>query len=136
MKSPRSLLAVLLLVAAGCSTPESRVKKNEAAFNQWSPTVQENVRAGKVDVGYSQDMVRVALGDPDRRSSRTTANGTADVWIYFDKGPKFSFGVGLGSSRGSTGFGGGVTVGDDWRDEEVMRVIFEGGVVSAIERRR
>lgn len=136
MKTPLLLLTLLSLLFAGCSTPDSRVKKNEAAFNTWPAAVQENVRAGKVDVGYTQEMVRVALGDPDRRSSRTTANGTADVWIYFDKGPKISFGVGMGSHRGSTGFGGGVTVGDDWHDEEVLRVIFEGGAVSAIERRR
>lgn len=137
MKSLHLLLAgTLVALASACSTPESRVRKNEAAFASWPAAVQENVRAGKVEVGYTQDMVRVALGDPDRQSSRTTASGTADVWIYFDKGPKFSFGVGLGSSHGRTGVGGGVTVGDDWRDEEVMRVILEGGRVTAIERRK
>jgi hypothetical protein len=133
---PLVLSGLLLLAVVGCATPESRARKNEAAVSSWPAAVQQNVRAGKIDVGYTQDMVRVALGDPDRLSSRTTASGTADVWIYFDKSPKFSIGLGLGSSRGGTSFGGGVNVGDDWRDQEVMRVIFERGVVSAIERRK
>jgi hypothetical protein len=133
---PVVLSGLLLLAAIGCSTPDSRAKKNEAAVSSWPAAVQQNVREGKIDVGYTQDMVRVALGDPDRLSSRTTSSGTADVWIYFDKGPKFSIGLGLGSSRRGTSLGGGVNIGDDWRDEEVLRVVFEHGVVSAIERRK
>ena len=125
------------LFAAGCSTPDSRVQKNQAAFDAWPPALQQKVREGKVDLGFDEQMVRVALGEPDRRVSRTTANGQADVWVYFDKGPKFSFGVGMGSMRGNTGVGGGVTVGDSgWRDEEAFRVVFEGGRVSAIETRK
>ena len=134
------LLAVglaLAAVAAGCSTVDSRVKKHEAAFNTWPADVQEKVRAGQVEVGFTEEMVRVALGDPARTVSRTTAQGQADVWIYADKSPKFSIGLGVGGMRGNTGVGGGVTVGDNmWRDDEAMRVIFEGGRVSAIERRR
>jgi outer membrane protein assembly factor BamE (lipoprotein component of BamABCDE complex) len=137
MKTPHLVfVSALLLIAAACSTPDSRVKKNETAFQSWPPAVQENVRAGRIDVGYNQQMVRVALGEPDRLASRTTAHGTADVWIYFDKGPKFSLGLGFGSMHGSTGVGGGLTVGDDWRDQEILRVIFEGGLVTAVERRK
>ena len=132
------LLTVLLasLLAAGCASPDSRAKKHQAAFDTWPADVQQKVRDGQVEVGFTQEMVLVSLGDPERTMSRTTANGQADVWIYADKSPKFSFGVGMGSMRGSTGVGGGVTVGDNWRDEEAMRVIFEGGRVSAIERRK
>lgn len=129
-------LAVSIL-ATGCSTVDSRAKKHEAAFNSWPRDVQEKVKAGQVDVGFTQEMVLVALGDPARTVTRTTANGEALVWIYADKSPKFSIGLGMGSMRGSTGVGGGVTVGDSgWRDQEAMRVIFEGGRVTAIERRK
>ncbi len=137
----KTLLFVLGLVlsvfATGCSTVDSRAKKHEAAFNSWSPEVQEKVKAGQVDVGFTPEMVQVALGDPERTVTRTTANGEALVWIYADKSPKFSIGLGVGSMRGSTGVGGGVTLGDSgWRDQEAMRVIFESGRVSAIERRK
>lgn len=126
----------VLMVASGCANVDSRVQKHQAAFNSWPADVQGKVRAGKVEVGFTQEMVRVALGEPDRMISRTTDHGVAEGWVYFDKGPKFSFGVGVGSARGHSAFGGGVTVGDEWRDDEKLRVIFEGGRVSAIETRR
>jgi hypothetical protein len=132
----RLALVALLLVVAGCSTPDSRISGNQAMYNSWSPDVREKVRTGRVDVGFTSDMVRMALGAPDRQSTRTTAQGTAEVWIYFDHGPKFSFGVGMGSSHGSTAYGGGVVMGDNtWADDEVMRVIFSGDRVVAIESR-
>jgi hypothetical protein len=124
------------LLAVGCSTVDSRAKEHEAAFNSWPADVQQKVKAGQVDVGFTQEMVLVALGEPGRKVTRTTSNGEAEVWTYADKSPKFSIGLGMGSMRGSTGVGGGVTVGDTWRDDEAMRVIFEGGKVSGIERRK
>ncbi len=125
-----------VVLAASCASVDSRVQKHQAAFNSWPADVQEKVRAGKVEVGFTKEMVRVALGEPDRLISRTTEHGVAEGWVYFDKGPKFSLGLGLGTARGHSAVGGGVTVGDDWRDEEKLRVIFEGGRVSAIETRR
>lgn len=137
MKTFLSLTAAgaLLLLAAGCSTIDSRISKHEAAFSQWPPAVQAQVRAGQVGVGFTQEQVAVALGDPSRTFTRTTPDGTTQVWVYPDKGPHFSFGVGVGSVRGNTGVGVGVGVGDrDWRDGERMRVIFDRqGQVSAIE---
>ena len=122
---------------AGCSTVDSRVKEHEVAFNTRPADVQQKVRDKQVDVGFTPDMVLVALGDPARKVTRTTAQGQGEVWLYEDKSPKFSIGLGVGSMRGGTGVGGGVTVGDSmWRDNESMRVIFEGGRVTAVERRR
>jgi hypothetical protein len=131
-----SVCSTLLLLTVGCASVESRVKDHQSAFNAWPAEVQDKVRAGKVEMGFTPEMVEVALGKPDRLSSRTTDRGNAEVWIYFDKGPQFSIGLGLGSFGRSGGVGGGVTVGDDFRDEENMRVIFEGGRVAAIEMRK
>lgn len=137
MKTIVALLALAsLTLAAGCASVDSRVREHQAAFDAWPADVQEKVRAGKVEVGFTQEMVRVAMGQPDRVMSRTTDRGVAEGWVYMDKSPKFSLGLGLGTARGSSAFGGGVTVGDDWRDEEALRVIFEAGLVSAIETRR
>jgi hypothetical protein len=126
----------LLMLVASCASPESRVRKHQAEFDAWPADVQQKIKAGRVDVGFTQEMVRVALGDPERTFTRTTAQGAAEVWVYAERGPKFSFGVGVGSVRGSTGVGGGVTVGDTFRDNEAMRVVFEQGRVTAIETRR
>ncbi|MDB6169093.1 MAG: hypothetical protein JWM88_1957 [Verrucomicrobia bacterium] len=127
----------LLLLAAACSSPDSRIGGNHALFDSWSPAVQEKIRAGRIDVGFTSDMVRVALGDADRKATRTTARGTEEVWVYFDHGPKFSIGVGMGASHGSTAYGGAMVVGDNgFADNEVMRVILAGDRVVAIETRR
>jgi hypothetical protein len=130
-----SALAVLLVVA-GCSTPTKRIGAHQTNFDTWPAAVQEKVRAGQVDVGFTEEMVQVALGDPDNRSTRTTVHGTSEVWGYLDHKPKFSLGVGMGTSRGNTGYGGGVVVGDNGLPADiVMQVVFQAGRVVAIESR-
>lgn len=137
MKTPAVLtLCAVFALVAGCATVESRVQDHQAAFNSWPADVQEKVKAKKVEVGFTREMVEVALGKPDRVASRTTSEGQSEAWIYNDKGPKFSFGIGLGSMHGNTGVGGGVTVGDDFRDDEAMRVLLQGDRVTGIEVRR
>jgi len=79
----RSCLAVLSIIAvAGCATPESRIKEKPEVFNNFPPDVQSKVRTGQVDVGYTKDMVYIALGKPNREYTRTTAEGTFEVWSY------------------------------------------------------
>ncbi len=130
------LSAIVLAAFTGCSTPGSRIKSNQEAFNALSPQAQANIRAGVVEVGYTPAMVEMALGKPDRRYTRTTESGQTEVWAYRDKGPAFSIGLGIGGGSGRTGVGGGIgvsTAGD--RDEDRMRVVFDGaGKVSAIEK--
>jgi hypothetical protein len=131
------VIAAVLLLMSGCVTTESRISRHQAAFDTWPAEVRDKVRAGRVDVGFTQEMVQVALGDADRKSTRTTAAGTDEVWAYFDRRPKFSFGLGMGVAGGSTAYGGGVVVGDSrFLDDEFLRVIFEGGRVVAIETRK
>ncbi len=128
-------MSVLMLVVS-CASTDSRVRSHQAAFDSWPADVQQKVRAGKIEMGFTPEMVRVALGEPERVISRTTDHGVAEGWVYGDKAPKFSFGIGMGSAHGSSAVGGGVTVGDTFRDDEAMRVIFEGGKVTAIETRK
>jgi hypothetical protein len=121
-------------VGAGCSTVDSRIARRSEAFSEWPAAVQEKVRAGQIDVGFTPEQVRVALGDPARTSTRTNTDGTSEVWVYRSGKPRVSFGVGLGTSRGSTAYGGGVNVGTGGnRDDDAMRVVFSAGRVSAIE---
>jgi hypothetical protein len=141
MRTKLSLLGVaVLLFATGCSTVDSRIAKNRDAFNTWPPAVQDKVVAGQIDVGFTPEQVRVALGEPDRVFSRTTNDGTSQVWSYRDRGPRFGFGVGVGSGsfghRGGTFGGVSVGTGGGYRDDEKMGVIFDAsGRVSSIETR-
>lgn len=132
--------AALALLLAGCSTVDSRIAKNRPAFNSWPPAVQDKVVVGQIDIGFTPEQVAVALGQPDRVFTRTTADGTSQVWSYRDRGPRFSFGVGvgMGSWGGRSGtFGGvGVGTGTGYLDDEKLGVVFDpSGRVSAIETR-
>lgn len=129
------LLAAALVLTAGCSTVDSRIAKNREAFSSWPPAVQDKVVVGQIDIGFTPEQVRVALGEPDYQSVRTTADGTSAVWGFRDRKPRFSFGVGVGMGGGSSGVGAGVGIGPDgFRDDEKVRVAFDpSGRVSSIE---
>jgi hypothetical protein len=75
-------LYVFLLLAAGCATPAYRIRKNPDLFASFPPEVQENVREGRVEVGYSPEMVYIALGRPSRVYSRQTEAGHTIIWAY------------------------------------------------------
>jgi hypothetical protein len=134
-------LIAAALTFTGCSTVDSRIAKNREAFNSWPSAVQSKVVQGQVDVGFTPDQVRVALGEPDRVFTRTTADGTSEIWGYRDRGPKFSFGVGVGMGsfgRHGGSFGGvGINTGGGYLDDEKMGIVFDrNGRVSSIETRQ
>jgi len=138
MKSSRFFVVLIPMLAlalqTGCSSPDSRIKKDQAAFNALPTETQAKIRAGKVEVGYTPAMVIMALGEPDRRYLRTTEKGQTEVWAYRDKGPAFSIGLGVGGGGGGSSVGGGIgvsTAGD--REEDKIRVLFEAGKVTATE---
>jgi hypothetical protein len=83
MKPVRSmaLLAVTLLLV-GCNTPGSRIKQKQALFDTFPPEVQENLRNGRVDIGYTREMVDIALGNPNRIYTRKTAAVNVTVLAY------------------------------------------------------
>ncbi len=131
------LITGVTLFAGGCSTVQSRISSHRAAFESWPPHVRQMVSAGDVDVGFTVEQVRVALGEPDAVFSRTAPEGHSEVWSYRDRGPHFGIGVGVGSFHGSNAYSTGVSVSGPARPDEKMRVIFDpAGRVSAIERFR
>jgi hypothetical protein len=76
------VLAVGLATLAGCSTPQSRIDRNPAAYARLTPEQQSLIREGKVALGFDAEMVKLALGDPDRIRERTDAGGTSEIWSY------------------------------------------------------
>lgn len=82
----RAIFAGLVLLAlglAGCATtPERRAQQHPEVFEALPPEVQENVLAGQVEIGYTPDMVFLALGAPDRKVTRRTENEQREIWVY------------------------------------------------------
>jgi len=142
--------ACLALVLSSCSTPASRITKNQDAFDSWPVEVREKVRAGQVDLGFTPEQVLVALGKPTRTYAHKSEGGEAEIWAYSGKsGGKWPIGlsVGLGAGRSSGGYWGGgsstggaigISTGSYGRGaaDEALRVIFEGGAVVAVEARK
>jgi len=127
------LSSLALLLAAGCSTPADRIAKNQAAFDQFPPDVQNNIRHGQVAMGYTYTMVELALGKPDHMFTSTTPQGTTETWVYISNKPHISVGVGTSSYGGGSSTAVGVGVSNDsYGPDERMRVIFANGVVVAV----
>jgi hypothetical protein len=144
MKSTRGALMSLLLagcvvVCGGCASPAHRIKRNPEMFGSFPSEVQENVRQGRIDVGYTKDMVLMALGTPDRQYLRKTASGSTEIWSYttvnFPPDP-YPFGsVAIVDRRGRTRYVPTwmwtTTVREEVRDR--IRVELEDDKVKAIE---
>jgi hypothetical protein len=143
----RFLLTAALAAAAlsftGCvtSNPDTRIAQNRALYDSLALDVREKIAAGRVDLGFTPDMVYLALGKPSRRVERIATNETNEIWYYTRSRPRVSFGVGLGMGgfgrHGGWGSGIGVSTGTGgYEGDEMMRVEFSEGRVSAVDVRR
>ena len=141
MTSLRSLRLLLLLALAaattglvGCATPEKRIEERQELFDGYPPDVQQKIRSGHVAPGFTEDMVWMALGDPDNKSIEATAEGEALIWVYTRSSPGVGISLGGGSYGGGGFGGGGVGVGSSpERDYEAI-VHFRGGVVTYVRQ--
>jgi hypothetical protein len=85
MKIFKLLLAAIALSTlgmVGCSTISSRIQDNPGLFASLPPDQQALVKQGQVAPGMDVATVKLALGDPDHVSIRTTASGQTQVWHY------------------------------------------------------
>ena len=136
MKHPTSiaLCAVAALALAACSTTGARIRANQADFDRYPEQVQHNLRSGVIEVGYTPQMVTIALGEPSRKAQLVTGEGTAEVWTWWRHTPGISLGFGGWNSVGShVGFGSGISVGDRGRRETKAVVEFRSGLVHRFE---
>ena len=124
-----------LALLAGCSTPQTRIRGNPVLFNSLPASDQQLIQEGKVAIGFTPEMVKLAVGEPDRVYVRTDASGTNEAWVYTSY-----------SSHGGTmiyyrGFyhrrhPGMYPYWLDYNDREVVeryRVTFKDGKVLSIE---
>ncbi|MDR1010495.1 MAG: hypothetical protein LBM04_05125 [Opitutaceae bacterium] len=94
------VLMVAALVVAGCSSPAIRIKHNPELFASIPAPEQELIKQGRIGIGFTPDMVKLALGEPDVVARRIDRTGTSEIWRYrsYD-----SYGAGF---HGYYGWGG------------------------------
>lgn len=156
-RQPLQLAASLLLglLLAACSTPASRIKSHPDIFAQADTEQQAMIRGGQIALGFPPEWVKLALGEPDRITERTDAQGTETVWHYTDietVGGYGAFAYGYPDPFGypppySAGYGpwwygppypglaaGYYPGGAAQIESDRLRVTFRAGKVAAIER--
>jgi hypothetical protein len=134
IRPPAAAFLVAAALAA-CSTPASRIRGAQAEFDAYAPRVQEAIRAGRVEPGFSKEQASLALGRPDR-IVRSRGAGEEE-WIYRVVTPGLRPGAEVGA--GASGWGPydgerlGVFLGAaDDEPEETFRVVFKDGLVVEI----
>lgn len=145
MKKPLVFLSCLAaLVLAGCSTVENRIEEKAAVFNALPSDTQARIKQGLVDVGYTEDMVYIAMGKADRVIERASSGGNETVWIYNTYYQEYQ-GSQFAGYRRSVYFDPRIRAyrvyyepvrAEVYRDrtEEVARVVFKDGKVVSIEQ--
>ena len=99
------LLGLAVLLAGCASTPKSRVERNPDLFATFSEEQKALILEGKIELGFTKEMVLLAAGAPDRKTRKTTQDGIGEVWTYFKYGfPQYGYGYGY---YGSWGYRGG-----------------------------
>lgn len=130
----------LVLLLAGCASPAYRIKKNPELFASFTPEVQEKVREGRIDIGFTRNMVLIALGPPARIYTRTTSGGETEIWSYADIRYETES-VPVQTTYWYHDSTGRLRLGHDWswmdvsrrRAEESLRVEFSENKVAAFE---
>jgi hypothetical protein len=134
IQSFAALLGIAAIALTACNTTGSRIRRQQALFDSYPPEVQQNIRNGVIEVGYTPEMVVMALGEPDRKAVAQPGEESAEVWTYRRSVPGFGIGMGTGGyAGGGVGVGTGVTVGEPARSEDHAVVEFSGGRVKRFD---
>ena len=129
-----ALGTVAALVLLACNTTGSRIRQHQDAFDSHPAYVQHNLRHGVIEVGYTPEMVFIALGEPDRKIDVVTAEAMAQVWTWWRSTPGVGIYLGGWSALGShLGLGTGLSVGERAQREPEAMVEFRHGRVHRFE---
>ena len=131
---------LLLLFLAGCTSPASRIKKNQELFDTFPVAAQARIRGGEIDLGFTAEMTRIALGEPQRKLLRRTPENEKEIWLYIDTVQRYERqhadidGLSLYGTSGAGAIGGSAWF-NVLQEREVLRLRAEflQGIVVAIE---
>lgn len=76
------MLATSLGFLVGCQTVESRIKEKPEVFASVDQVTQDKIKQGIIDLGYTEDMVYLALGAPDQKRESVSSAGRSVTWVY------------------------------------------------------
>ena len=133
-------LLPLAVLMAGCATPAKRIQQNQELFDSFPVAAQARIRGGQIDLGFTPDMVRIALGEPQRKTLRRSGAGDLEIWFYLDSIRRYDRqrvdidGLSLSGPGGLRSLGGSAWINVEQSREIVRcRVEFQNGAVAAIE---
>jgi hypothetical protein len=76
------MLAATLGFLGGCQTVDDRIKEKPEVFARLDVATQDKIKQGIIELGYTEDMVYLALGKPDQRRESLTSAGKTTTWVY------------------------------------------------------
>jgi hypothetical protein len=76
------MLAASLGFLTGCQSVDSRIKEKPEVFARIDKATQDKIKQGIIDLGYTEDMVYLALGAPDQKRESISEKGKSTTWIY------------------------------------------------------
>jgi hypothetical protein len=139
-RAAAALLLAGLMGLAACSTPQSRIERSPELFASLPAADQQTIKEGRVALGFTPEMARLALGDPDRVTTKTDASGTSEVWRYTTYESDDGVYLYRGYYHRFHGFG------DPFfpyylnypsrRDRDYLKITFTGGRIASIEENR
>ena len=77
-----TLIAGLVAVLLGSGCTVVRVLMHYDSFSKLDPQVRKQVLRGRVEIGYTQASVLLALGRPNYRSVGSTGTTSSETWNY------------------------------------------------------
>lgn len=82
---PAVAALLLTLFITGCESSggiPARAQEKSAAYGALKPWQKKYIDKGSVSVGFTPDMVYIAMGNPDKVDQADLPEGKAEMWTY------------------------------------------------------
>ncbi len=137
-------LASAALGLSGCNTFKARADEKFEAFDGLPAATQKRLERGKVAVGDSEDLVYIALGQPDEKRRITRPDGAYTLWVYKSYWEQYEGSTWLGWRRVIVPTRRGYAVYHEPVSQavysahvnDVTRVAFSKGVVAMVDEQK
>ena len=79
------VLLILVLASAGCDPASgiaTRIAEKSAVFTQLTPEQKSKIEQGVIEIGFTSDMVYMAMGRPQKITEKNLPLGHVAMWTY------------------------------------------------------
>lgn len=82
--APLGAVLVLAFLVSGCETDgrSSRIKEKSAVYAALAPWQKKAIDEGTILPDFTEDMVYMSVGKPDKVKSKDTPEGRTEMWTY------------------------------------------------------